>query len=46
MTKISEFTVTCNECGSNNVELSASCGQNVGFAYLDCNDCGNEEESN
>jgi len=41
---IEKFDVTCKKCGSTNVQLSAYCGQNIGFAYLTCLDCEEEEE--
>ena len=44
MTNIENFDVTCKKCGSKNVVLSGYCGQNVGFGYLTCSDCKEEEE--
>lgn len=44
MGNIEKFVVTCKKCGSTNVDLSAHCGHNTGFAYLTCFDCNEEEE--
>lgn len=44
MSNIEKFDITCKFCGGKNVELSGHSGESYSVGYLNCSDCGEEEE--